>query len=72
MCALTLLSVVPGIKYFAAIPGLVCFIVYWVQIADYSRRLARPYKEGSEGEERWEEDFEHERGDRRGRPDDRR
>ena len=39
MCTLTLVSFVPFIGPVASIAGFVCWIVYWVKIANYSRIL---------------------------------
>jgi hypothetical protein len=42
MCILTLVSLVPLIAPVASIAGFVCWIVYWVKIANYSRILEGP------------------------------
>jgi|ERR1700674_4565854 hypothetical protein len=42
MCISTLVSLVPLIAPVASIAGFVCWIVYWVKIANYSRMLEGP------------------------------
>jgi hypothetical protein len=39
MCILSLVSLVPLIAPVASIAGFVCWIVYWMKIANYSRML---------------------------------
>jgi len=41
-CVLALLCWIPGISWITAVPSLICWIAYWVKIANYSRRLAGP------------------------------
>jgi|ERR1039458_9366874 hypothetical protein len=41
-CVLELLCWVPAISWITALPSLICWIVYWVKIAGYSRQLAGP------------------------------
>ena len=40
MCILNCLVVVPGVNILTSIAGLVCWIVYWVKIADYKNILS--------------------------------
>jgi hypothetical protein len=35
-------SIVPFVNYLTGIPALVCWIIYWVKIAGYSKELASP------------------------------
>ena len=42
MCILALTGIIPVIGIFTSLAGLVCWIMYWVKIADYSRQLATP------------------------------
>jgi hypothetical protein len=39
---LLIAGAIPAVGVFAASAGLICWIVYWVQIALYSRRIAAP------------------------------
>jgi sugar phosphate permease len=40
MCILSVVSIIPYLGILTGLAGLVCFIVYWVKIAGYSRLLA--------------------------------
>ena len=42
-CILFVCGVIPFLAVLTSIAGLVCWIIYWVKIADYSRELASPY-----------------------------
>lgn len=44
---LGLLSAVPFVGFLTGIPALVCWILYWVKIADLSGKIARPWAEGA-------------------------
>ncbi|MDD5347964.1 MAG: hypothetical protein PHT59_05060 [Candidatus Omnitrophica bacterium] len=39
MCILGVISIIPYIGILTGIAGLVCFIIYWVKINGYSRKL---------------------------------
>jgi hypothetical protein len=41
-CVLALLCWIPGISWVMAVPSLICWIVYWVKITNYSRQLTEP------------------------------
>ena len=41
-CVLALLCWIPAISWIVAVPSLVCWIVYWVKISNYSRQLEAP------------------------------
>jgi hypothetical protein len=43
MCALNLVSMIPVLGIPLAMAGLVCWIVYWVKIADLSGMIAIPF-----------------------------
>jgi hypothetical protein len=40
MCILNCCSIIPYLGCLAGIGGLVCFIIYWIKIAGYSKQLA--------------------------------
>lgn len=40
MCILNVCTIIPYLAALAGLAGLICWIVYWVKIADYSSRLA--------------------------------
>jgi hypothetical protein len=40
MCILNVCSVIPFVGILTGLAGLVCWIIYWVQISDFSGRLA--------------------------------
>lgn len=40
MCILNVCSIIPYLGILAGLAGFVCWIIYWVKIADYSSRLA--------------------------------
>jgi hypothetical protein len=73
--AMSILQVCGFIPYCGALFGLggfVCFIIYWVKIAGYSRQLAsREYDdEDDDRDDEWDDEDDR-RGQRRGRDDDR-
>lgn len=39
MCILSCLSLIPGLKLFTGIAGMVCWIIYWVKITEYKKIL---------------------------------
>lgn len=39
MCVLSVVSIIPVIGVFMGIAGLLCWIIYWIQVGRYSRRL---------------------------------
>ena len=41
MCILSCLNLVPVLSMFTGIAAMVCWIIYWVKIADYKRILVR-------------------------------
>lgn len=43
MCVLNVASLIPFFGILLAIAGIVCWILYWVKIADYSRMIAIPF-----------------------------
>jgi len=43
MCILNLCSIIPVLGILLWFAGLICWIIYWVKIADYSRMIAVPY-----------------------------
>jgi hypothetical protein len=61
-CVCNVLGFVPYVNSITGIVGLVCFIIYWVKIAGYSRQLRE--EEGGTLEDR--DDYD-DRDDRRGR-----
>jgi hypothetical protein len=42
MCILGAASIIPVLGVFAALAGFVCWILYWVKIAEYSSQLGAP------------------------------
>jgi cobalamin synthase len=42
MCILAVTSIIPVLGIFTGLAGMVCWIVYWVRIAECSRRLGPP------------------------------
>ncbi len=42
MCILNVVGVIPYLGLLAAIPALICWILYWVKIAGYSKQIATP------------------------------
>lgn len=40
MCILNVCGIIPYLGIIAGLAGFVCWIIYWVKIADYSARLA--------------------------------
>jgi hypothetical protein len=64
-CVLGLLGWIPFLGGFLALAGLVCRIIYWVQIAGYSNRLAsREYEEYDDEDEDEDDDRDDDRDDR--------
>jgi len=43
MCVLNVCSVIPILGIAAGCAGLVCWIIYWVKIADFSGMIALPF-----------------------------
>jgi hypothetical protein len=43
-CILSILSVIPILGIICAIASFICFIVYWVKIAGFSRKLDLPFE----------------------------
>jgi len=39
-CICSIASIIPLLGLLVAIAGLVCFILYWIKMADYAKRLA--------------------------------
>jgi hypothetical protein len=58
--ALICASVIPYIGSLFAIASLVCFIIYWIQIAGYSSRLAEPF-DPSRVDDDYDDDYERRR-----------
>jgi hypothetical protein len=46
MCILAACGIIPVIGLFTWLAGLVCWIIYWVKISGYSRRLVAPIQYG--------------------------
>ena len=42
MCVLNIAGIIPVIGVLFALAGVVCWIIYWVKIADYSNKIALP------------------------------
>jgi hypothetical protein len=42
MCSLQAASVLPFVGLLTAIPGVICWILYWIKIAGYTRMLRQP------------------------------
>ena len=40
-CALMCCSLVPGIRMFFSLAGIICWIIYWIKLSDYKRNLTR-------------------------------
>ena len=40
MCVLNVTSAIPYVGLLTSLPALVCWIIYWVKIAGYSKQLA--------------------------------
>jgi ABC-type phosphate transport system permease subunit len=43
-CILNVVGVIPYVGWLTGIPGLICWIIYWVKIAGYSGKIALPYR----------------------------
>jgi hypothetical protein len=41
-CILLCCSIIPMLGGFAALAGIVCWIIYWVKLAGYKRKLYEP------------------------------
>lgn len=41
-CVLNICGLIPVIGMFLSLGGLVCWIIYWVKIADFSKKIAAP------------------------------
>lgn len=46
---LLLCSIIPLLGFLSALGALVCWIIYWIKIADYSGRIAMPAAAGTAG-----------------------
>jgi hypothetical protein len=67
-CVLTVLSLVPFINYLTSLPALICFIIYWVKIAGFSKELASDRgNDDEDGEPEFEQEFENEEEEERPR-----
>jgi hypothetical protein len=42
MCILNAISIIPLLNFVTVPAGLVCWIIYWVKVAEYSRKLVAP------------------------------
>ena len=66
---LSIASNIPYVGLLFAIPALICYVIYWVQIANYSARIAKPADSSDRyGDE--EDDYDRDRPSRRRRDDD--
>ncbi len=44
MCILNVSGIIPYVGFLTSLAGLVCWIIYWVKIAEFSNKIALPYR----------------------------
>ncbi|MDY3556055.1 hypothetical protein R5W24_005218 [Gemmata sp. JC717] len=62
-CCLMLASIIPYCGSLFGLAGLVCWIMYWVKIANLSRQIERPYR-GSDWDDEEDDEYDDDDDDR--------